>query len=509
MSVTPKHVGQARVLLVQAGAALAAAVFVAGCGAGYRPVVTPINPSGPSAQPTAYAVAVSVPSSSSAGIASVIDYSGDTIMAQAPIGPGPVLFTLDQTGSNGYTLNSDGTLTNFQVAQTQPQAKDVKYTTLPGKSTVDTVLSLFSPTAGLWAADLNGNVADVLSGYPAAYKLAIPLSSNPVMVMGPGASGAARLYAITQNISDPTGLACNTPSAVTTTGIAQGIESSSNTISSNIPLGYCPVFAVQSPDGRRLFVLNRGGDPANLNGSISVINTENNAPDSCTPYQSVSGQWITCHPTIPLPAGPVYAEYVASTQQLVVANFDSNTVSIIDVPTDVYGNDYNTYANGTCSTYTNCGAITGGFGTVYTVKVGANPASVTVLNDASRAYVANQSDGTVSIINLQSHSVVKTLPVNGHPRTVVSTSNSIYGKVYVASPDSPYLTILRTDQDIVDTTVLLQGNILDVRTSNQNGSSGNAIISSRRPGHGQPCNLAPSQLGSGALTLARCQSQIP
>ncbi len=108
-----------------------------------------------------------------------------------------------------------------------------------------------------------------------------------------------------------------------------------------------------------------------------------------------------------------------------------------------------------------------------------------------RAYTANQSDGTVSVVNLSSHTAIKTLPVNGHPRTVVSTQNSLYGKVYVASPDSPYITIIRTDQDIIDTTVLVQGNIVDVRTSNQNGSQGNAIVVSRKPGFGQPCYLPP------------------
>jgi hypothetical protein len=81
------------------------------------------------------------------------------------------------------------------------------------------------------------------------------------------------------------------------------------------------------------------------------------------------------------------------------------------------------------------------------------------------------------------------LPVIGHPRTVVSTQNSSYGKVYVASPDSPYLTIIRTDQDIADTTVLVQGNIVDVRVSTQNGVSGNFNNVSRSPGFGQPCNL--------------------
>jgi 2',3'-cyclic-nucleotide 2'-phosphodiesterase (5'-nucleotidase family) len=63
--------------------------------------------------------------------------------------------------------------------------------------------------------------------------------------------------------------------------------------------------------------------------------------------------------------------------------------------------------------------------------------------------------------------VEKTLPITGHPRTVVSTQNSQQGKVYVASPDSPYLTILRTDLDLVDTTVLVEGNVVDVRVTTQ------------------------------------------
>jgi len=73
--------------------------------------------------------------------------------------------------------------------------------------------------------------------------------------------------------------------------------------------------------------------------------------------------------------------------------------------------------------------------------------------------------------------------------------------VYVASPDSTFLTILRTDQDIVDTVVLIQGNLIDVRTTNQNGVRGNVNISSRIPGGGQPC-YRPGTEGS----LATCQA---
>ena len=175
-----------------------------------------------------------------------------------------------------------------------------------------------------------------------------------------------------------------------------------------------------------------------------------------------------------------------------VADYDGNSISVIDVSLDEYGNDSPT------------------FGTTFTIPVGKNPASVTVLNDGSRAYTANQTDGTVTIVNLTSHTVEKTLPVIGNPRTVVSTQNSTYGKVYVASPNSPYLTIIQTggtNPDIVDTSVLVEGNIVDVRVSTQDAVKGNSNTVSRVPGFGEPCYLPPSLLATdSSLTLKACQT---
>lgn len=494
MSLFPIRFGQAHARLVEAGAILMAAALLAGCGNGYRPVVTPTNPSGPAAQAQSFAAVVSAPSTTSPGIATVIDYSGDTIVAQAPIGPGPLTFTLDQTGSNGYTINSDGTLTNFPVSL-QLQAKAVQYTTLPSTALP---IALFSPAGGLWASDLYGNSADVLSGSPASFKLSVPVAPTPVMVVGPATQGQ-RNYVITQGAVS-SGVACNQSPTTGPLGEADAIESASYTVSARLPLGRCPVYALQSPDNRRIFVLNRGDD------TITVINSQNNTLDACTPFLNVAGQTVTCHPTLPLStaavtatgvtppngtlgmkaiAGPVYAEYIQATQQLVVAGYDGGTVSVIDVSLDQFGNDSQT------------------FGTTFTIPVGVNPASVTALFDGSRAYTANQADGTVSIVNLSSHSLEKNLAVNGNPRTVVSVQNSLYGKVYAASPNSPYLTIIRTDQDIVDTTVLVQGDIVDVRVTSQNGSLGNANTTSRRPGYGQPCYMPGPDAQS---TLAACQA---
>ena len=80
------------------------------------PLLRPINPTGPAPQPHSLVAVVSSPSPTTPGIATILDYAGDTVMAQAPIGPGPLAFSVDENGSTGYTVNSDGTLTNFTVS---------------------------------------------------------------------------------------------------------------------------------------------------------------------------------------------------------------------------------------------------------------------------------------------------------------------------------------------------------------------------------------------------------
>ncbi len=302
----------------------------------------------------------------------------------------------------------------------------------------------------------------------------------PAFLTGTGTNSGQREYVVSQNVPDNAPMTCNVSPTTAPTGVATPIELSSNTTDPAIPVGKCPVFGVQTPDLQRLYILNRG------DSTLTVINTRNNTPDACTPFQNQNGAWITCHPTIQLPAGsgPVTAEYNAATDQLVVANYDGGTISVVNVPLDEYGNDSNTYTNSNCTTYAACGAVTGGFGTVTTIKVGntatPNPASVTVLADGSKAYSANQNDdsgtgnGTVTVVNLHTYTVEKTLTVEGHPRTIVNTQNSEFAKVYTASPDSPFITIIEsspTVTDLIDTTVLLEGTPVDIRTTTQTGSA--------------------------------------
>ena len=212
------------------------------------------------------------------------------------------------------------------------------YTTLPSNAQP---LNLFSPSAGLWAADLCAtfppssvceDAADVFSGSPQTFLLPIPTAATspvaantPVMVAGAGLSGK-RYFAISQNLvtqtnQNPTGMECNISPTAQLTGAVTGIEVTNDTTDTPIPVGQCPVYAVESSDGQRLFVINRGSD------TVSVINVPDDTLDDQCPAGCVNqdGQKYFTHPTLPLStnaglaqdanndvpavAGPVYAEY--------------------------------------------------------------------------------------------------------------------------------------------------------------------------------------------------------
>jgi DNA-binding beta-propeller fold protein YncE len=511
--------GRARVLFAQVGVALAVAVMVGGCGDNYRPVVTPVNTSGPPAQPTSYVIVVSTTGATTPGIVTFIDYSGDSILNETPIGPGPKVFTLDEGGDTGYTVNSDGTLSNFAIT-TSLQAKNVSESTLPPGAQL---VNVMAPSSGFWVTDLNGDVVDIFAGSPQAYKISIPVgtaaspATMPVLVTGSPTLTGQREYVLSQDVPDTAPMTCNASPRTAPAGVVTPIEIASNTTDPAIAVGVCPVYAIESPDQQRFFVLNRGDD------TVTVINSKNNTLDTgCPPpagCTNQNGQVYFTHPVLPLStsavtatgitppngtagmtaiAGPVYAEYNQATEQLVVANYDGGTISVIDASLDEYGNDSAT------------------FGTTYTIPVGntatPNPAAVTVLYDGSKAYTANQNDdsgtgnGTVTVVNLSTHTVEKTITVVGHPRMVASTQNSEYSKIYALAPDSPQITIIEsspTVTDAIDTTVLVEGNPVDLRVTTQNGSSGNANFWSRVPSYGQPCNLP----GAASLaSLAACQA---
>jgi DNA-binding beta-propeller fold protein YncE len=449
------------------GGVLALAV---GCGNQYRPVITPIQPTGPASQPGAYVTIVSqpgfTPPSASAtapcagityptpSVISLVDFSGDSIVNEADGGNGPITYSLEAGGANVTAPNCDGTLTTVQATTQSLLTKNVQNSTLGlgvdsyATNTMVAGINLYVTQTGPNELSCGAtNCVAQLTGSPEGVKQEIPVA--PSLINISGYSIGERVYAISQGNSNggaqPAWGNCANPSSVTVDGEADAIETSTNTVSARLALGICPVFGFQTPDELRNFVMNRGS------GTVTVINSQLNALDTTNPN-------LRRNATIAVSAGPVYADYYRTGQVLVTANYDSNTISIIDVSLDQYQNDSTTFGK-----------------VLATVPVGLHPVELSVLQDGSRVYVANQGDiasgtaGSVTIVNLSSYTVEKTiaLPAGYYPHAIGSIYNYPIGKVYVASQNSPYLIVIRTDEDIVTATPEMQGNIVDMHVTAQ------------------------------------------
>jgi YVTN family beta-propeller protein len=421
-----------------------AVVSLLGCGDLYRPIVTNVPPVQPAPQPTKYAVVISCgnntntsaltidqvcASSTVPGLASLVDFSGDTLMVRVNLGNGPRWLGLDSNGVTSYIANSDGTINSF-IVNNSTETNNVNTSTLLSHANPSTLLST---KTYLYVTQPGRSSVAVMKGYPPSLYLEIPITDpqaltvnqNPVNLVGN--SSTQRIYVISQG-----GNATGCP-ASGSNGTATGIEVSTNTISSVLPLGVCPIYGIMSSDNRRVFILNQGS------GTVTVIDSQQNQIDA-NPNLN--------HGTIAVGNGPIWTDLYYTGAILAVANSQSNTLSLINVSTDSFGNDTQNFGQ-----------------TIATVPVGNNPSSVAVLQDGTRAYVANRGDGTVSVVSLISNTVLKTIPVAGHPISIAATTGTPLGKVYVVSPDTNLLTIIRTDNDTVYTTLPLTGNGVQVRVT--------------------------------------------
>ena len=439
-----------------------------GCGDIYRPIVTNVPPVQPASQPTKYAVVISCGSSTNIsattidqvcansttpGLASLIDFSGDALMVRVNLGNGPRWLGLGSTGVISYITNADGTISSF-VNQSATETNNVNTSTLLSNAAPNTLLKtrryLYVSQPGRSSIAVMSNasgVPNVILEVPISNPLAPQVQQNPVNLVGN--PNTQRIYAIAQG---PGAAGC--PSSGTV-GSVTAIETITNTISNvfdstSAPTAYtgvCPIYGLMSGDNRRAFILNQGS------GTVTVIDSQQNQIDK---NPSLTNG------TIAVGQGPVWADIYNTGAILAVANSQSNTLSLINISTDSFGND------------------TPNFGQIIaTVPVGKNPTSVAILQDGTRAYVANTGDGTVSVVSLISNSVLKTIALpqepcqatnpnvlcTVHPISIAATTGTPLGKVYVVSPDTNILTILRTDNDTIYTNLTLTGNGVQVRVT--------------------------------------------
>lgn len=424
-----------------------------GCGYQYRPVVAAINPVGPAAQPTKYAVAISNPSSSGPGLLTMVDFAGDTVLTTPNILSNPNYLALGSNGGQGYAINSAGSFNEFQTGSPSTLiASQINQSTLSAGSLPISItpLTLLNTNASVFVPEPALSQVAALSGTGSLLQN-ISVPSNPIYVVG--ANNAGRAYVISQGDGA-------TPSFVSS------VESGNLAVSGTIPVGINPIYGVMTADGTRAFILNKGS------GTVNVINVINNGPD----LDSSLGP----NSTIAVGSSPVWADLSPATSELVVLNqgdgVHPGSLSIISIPLCSIASPA---GNPNCNVNNPVDAV--GFGTVVaTVPVGINPVMVSVLADGSKAYVANAGnaaagvEGSVSVVNMASGQVSATIQgvstasattdtntsptmVYGHPNTIAATTGTPTGKVYITSGDNKFMTVIETDTDTVETHVNLQG----------------------------------------------------
>jgi hypothetical protein len=460
--------------------AAALLTFVAGCGNTYRPVVSAINPVGPAAQPQKFAVVISTPSPTEPGLATFVDFSGDSILITANVGVDPYYLILNGGGTTAYTLNGDGTLTSFGVSTSLLSSQILQTTLLSSNNVLPTAIFpegtftyVTQPGDNPGGATGGRNSIAEFTGTPLnlQQELSINPAYSPIYVAG--IASASRSFAISQAVNGGPGQ------------VATIENTASPTIDPNpITVGAGPVYGVETADARRVFILNQ------TDGTVSVINAQTNALDI-----------VPTGATNPIPVGtaPLWADFAPTRNELVVANagdgVNPGSLSIINIPLCTTTTQV---TNPNCDINNPVDAV--GFGTVLaTVPTGINTVMVSTLQDGTQTFVANSGDlslpcalppavpgvstvCSVSIINLNTNMVTQTLYglpdsqcqgttasstlyICGHPNYIAATTGTPTGKVYVVSKDSTNMSIIRTDTDIVDTIVPLQGNGVSVRVT--------------------------------------------
>lgn len=453
--------------------------------------------------PASFAVATSGPASTGKSWITVVDATGDSISSEQPLVSSTSLgFAIDGTGTFGESIGTDNSLNYFQ-ANSSLAPNTVGVNNLPAGGCTSNVTL---PANQLYTLDITNNAINMGSatGTPGAYGIAQDglTGMTPVAMTGGLVAGTTeqRYAIVSQGV--PYGVACNNiPTQVTQTGSVTFFEPATGPISGgSISTGKCPVYGVTSSNGQRSFIVNRGDD------SITVLNMVGASLDQVIALPLLGG----AH------AGPVYAEYVPTRGKLLVANYDNDTVSVINVQTDSKGADGPSFGTvvATVDLWNGAAHMCPVPNTSQSVPCSRRPAAIAALPDGSRAYIADQGTGAIDVLDLRVNQVVSTLaiPTGGHPRSLAvvanSSTNSLFSRVYVATPDSNVIPYIYAGDNLLFDTACADGGLctasgnvsdLHVSTSTPTAGTANNTYTTRLPGAGQPCyqpNFTPQNLAA-------------
>lgn len=395
-----------------------ATVFLAGvailesaCGDVYRPVANPIVGPQPNPAATHYVFTLSAngndalqagtckpsgtqpPCIAAPGSFSRIDVSGDSVGSIVSTGVFPVYGALTPNKTSYYVASSDGTISTGTVTSSAP-ATIINLPMPCANCTPKPSFVHSTENAKMYVADsANGTVSIISTGANVVLQTVAVDPSQPqwAPVALAELPNGSKIYVADHGNSG--------------TGAVTSINTLDGSIAAIIPITTgSPVWAVASSDNIHVYVLD-------TSGTISVISS---LSDTITTHTASAG------------AGANFMLYDSNANLLYVTNPAASSLSVFDVSQDPPL------------------PRTGGPIPILSAGPGCtsavHPASVTVLGDGSRAYVASyQADpsGTVctqaSVLDTGTLAVTKTIPLSESGSAPQSQCSTVPFRVYTVA----------------------------------------------------------------------------
>jgi YVTN family beta-propeller protein len=366
--------------LARAAGAFTLFLFCVACGQNYRPVAVPIIPSPPNPGFSKAAFVLAQNGPQNPGTNTQIDVSGDTALATAKVGVGPVHAAILPNLSRMYVANEyEDTISEYPTGT-------------PNTTNLNPVvtISLPSGSAPVFVTAAQNSVV-FAANFGTGTVAAISTSTNAVtqiIPLGPVGPNVVQPIAMAETPNGNKLYVANQANG-STAGSVSSINPADGSLNPAVANAWVsPAWTVARSDSARVYVLDSGA------GTVSAIDT---STDTVLPGPVTVG------------VGANFMFYDSKRNRLYVTNPASGSVGIVDVSSDP-----------PALLATDCVVL----GSAPPCPATFAPASVTALPDGSSAYVASYQisstcanvatpclESQVSVINSTSNSLSSVIPI--------------------------------------------------------------------------------------------------